>query len=43
MASIVEWVAFPPPKELPDLGIEPSPVTPALQADSSHAEPSGKF
>ena len=32
---------WPPPGELPDLGIEPmSPVPPPLQADSSTAEPS---
>ena len=34
---------FPSPGDLPDLGIEPeSPVSPALQADSLPAEPSGK-
>ena len=34
---------FPPPGDLPDPGIKPaSPVSPALQADSLPAEPSGK-
>ena len=34
---------FPSPGDLPHLGIEPpSPVSPALQADSLPAEPSGK-
>ena len=34
-ARILEWVAFTPPGDLPDSGIEPmSPETPALQADS---------
>ena len=33
---------FPSPGDLPDAGIEPvSPVSPALQADSLPAEPSG--
>ena len=32
--------AFPPPGDLPDLGIEPAP--PTLQADSSLTEPAGK-
>ena len=31
---------FPPPGDLPDPGIEPA--SPALQADSLSAEPSGK-
>ena len=35
---------FPPPGDLPDQGIEPtSPLSPALQADSLPAEPSGKL
>ena len=34
---------FPPPWDLPNPGIKPtSPVSPALQADSLPAEPSGK-
>ena len=34
---------FPSPTDLPDPGIEPpSPVSPALQADSSPTEPPGK-
>ena len=34
---------FPPPWDLPNPGIEPtSPVSPALQVNSLHAEPSGK-
>ena len=41
-ARILEWVAMPPPADLPDPGIEPvSPATPALQVDSlplSHQE-----
>ena len=42
-ARILEWVAYPPPRDLPDPGIEPlSPVSPALQANSLPAEPSGK-
>ena len=39
---ILEWVAMPPPGDLPDPGIEPtSPASPALQEDSlslSHHE-----
>ena len=38
-----DWngLSFPPPGDLPNPGIEPtSPVSPALQADSSPAEPS---
>ena len=35
---------FPSPENLPDSGIEPtSPMSPVLQADSLHAEPSGKL
>ena len=35
---------FPPPRALPDPRIEPmSPVSPAVQADSLPAEPSGKL
>ena len=35
-----DGLSFPPPGNLPDSGIEPaSPVSPALQADSSPAEP----
>ena len=34
-ARILEWVAFPPPGDLTDPGIEAkSPAAPALQADS---------
>ena len=34
---------FPPPGDLPDLGIKPtSPASPVLQVDSLPAEPSGK-
>ena len=41
-ARILEWVAYPPPTDLPDPGIEPlSPVS-ALQANSLPTEPSGK-
>ena len=44
MEMAIYWsgLPFPPPEELPDLGIEPSSVSPALQADSLAAEPSGK-
>ena len=35
LARILEWAAFPPAGELPDLGMESaSPVSLALQADS---------
>ena len=34
-ASILEWVAYFPPGDLPDPGVEPEyPVSPAFQADS---------
>ena len=36
-AKILEWVAFPPPGDLPNPGIEPR--SPTLQADSLPAEP----
>ena len=39
-ARILEWVAFPSPRDLPNPGIEPR--SPALQADSLTAEPQGK-
>ena len=39
-ARILEWVAFPPPGDLPNPGIKPR--SPALQADSLPAEPPGK-
>ena len=39
-ARILEWVAFPFSGDLPNPGIEPR--SPALQADSSPAEPQGK-
>ena len=39
-ARILEWVAFPSPGDLPNLGIKPR--SPALQADSLPAEPQGK-
>ena len=38
-ARILEWVAFPFSGDLPNPGIEPR--SPALQADSSPAEPQG--
>ena len=38
-ARILEWVAFPSPKDLPNPGIEP--VSPALQADSLPSGPPG--
>ena len=41
-ARILGWVAFPPPRDLSDPGLKPaSPVSPALQADFSPAEPLG--
>ena len=40
-ARILEWVAFPSPGDLPNPGIEPR--SPALQVDSSPAEPQGKL
>ena len=36
---IPEWVAYPSPADIPDVGIEP--VSPALQADSLPMELSG--
>ena len=39
-ARILVWVAFPPPRDLPEPGIKPaSPVSPVLQADSLSTEP----
>ena len=37
---ILEWIAYPPPGDLPDPGIEPG--SPALQEDSLPTELSGK-
>ena len=39
-ARILEWVAFPSPGDLPNLGIEPR--SPSLQANSLPSEPLGK-
>jgi len=39
-ARILEWVAFPPPGDIPNPGIEHG--SPALQADSLPSEPPGK-
>ena len=39
-ARILEWVAFPFSRDLPNPGIEPR--SPALQADSLPVEPQGK-
>ena len=39
-ARILEWVAFPFSRDLPNSGIEPRSL--ALQADSLPAEPQGK-
>ena len=39
-SRMLEWVAFPPPGNLPNPGIEPR--SPALQVDSLPAEPQGK-
>ena len=38
---ILEWLAFPSPRDLPNPGIEP--MFPALQADSLPAELQGKL
>ena len=39
-ARTLEWVAFPPPGDLPLPGIEPTSLgSPALQADSFTGEP----
>ena len=39
-ARILVWVAFLPPRDLPEPGIKPaSPVSPVLQADSLSTEP----
>ena len=39
-ARILEWVPFPPPRDLPDPGVEPR--SPTLQADSVSSEPPGQ-
>ena len=39
-ARILEWVAIPSPRDLPDPGIESG--SPVLQVDSLPAEPQGK-
>ena len=39
-AGILEWVAMPPPEDLPNPGIEP--ISPALQVDSLLSEPPAK-
>ena len=39
-ARMLEWVAFPSPSDLPNLGIKPRFLT--LQADSLSSEPPGK-
>ena len=39
-ARILEWVAFPFSRDIPNPGIKPR--SPALQADSLPAEPQGK-
>ena len=42
-ATTVEWVAFPPPGDLPKPGIQPeSPVSPALAGRFFTTEPPGK-
>ena len=38
--GMLEWIAVPPPGDLPDPGIEPA--SPSLQADPLSAEPAGK-
>ena len=39
-ARILEWVAIPPPGNLPNPGVKPR--SPTLQADSLPSEPPGK-
>ena len=39
-ARILDWVAMPPPGDLPDPGIEPG--SPTLEADALTSEPPGK-
>ena len=42
-ARILEWVAISSPEDLPNPGVKPeSPVSLALQAESSLTEPSGE-
>ena len=42
LARILEWVAVPLSRDIPDLRTEPmSPASPALQADSLLSEPPG--
>jgi len=42
-ARILEWLPFPPPRDLPDPGIKPTPLeSPALQVDSLPLVPPGK-
>ena len=42
-ARILEWVAFPPPGDLPDPGTKPmSPASPALAGGFFTTEPPGK-
>ena len=42
-AKVLEWLPVPSPGDLPDPGIELTfPVSPAFQADTLAAEPSGK-
>ena len=42
-ARILEWLPFPPPRDLPDSGIEPTSLeSPALQVGSLPLAPPGK-
>ena len=43
LARILEWIAMPPPGDLPDPGIEPASLAPppALQTDSLLLSPRG--
>ena len=43
-ARLLEWVAFPPPKEFPGSGIEPiSPASPVLASKCLTPEPPGDY
>ena len=41
-ARILEWIASPPPRDLPDPGVEPASESLALTGGSFITEPRGK-